>query len=320
MVETRTLPKLSINHWKKKQSLFSFLIIIVGLVFTFTGFLYNYLYDILFSICLGLFIGGIIMSIVSIFLAEMSTHDLQNLDHLDHVDHADLGHIDHIDHLDHVDHADLGYIDHIDHIDHVDHADLGHIDHIDHIDHVDHADLGQIDYVDHIDHLAHTGSTDYADHYDDSGDFSLVSDTTPAPFMLLFSTSLLIFGIAGILFYYLFDIKIKFLIFFASLLLTYLFSKLISISWKSIAKSRFYNISSTQNLIGQKGVIILDVDRRGGVMKIPSNNPMKFERLHVKPVNPDSSFEKGAEVYICDVKDGFLLVDNKINSIRYKMR
>ena len=286
MVETRTLPKLSINHWKKKQSLFSFLIIIVGLVFTFTGFLYNYLYDILFSICLGLFIGGIIMSIVSIFLAEMSTHDLQNLDHLDHVDHADLGHIDHIDH----------------------------------IDHVDHADLGQIDYVDHIDHLAHTGSTDYADHYDDSGDFSLVSDTTPAPFMLLFSTSLLIFGIAGILFYYLFDIKIKFLIFFASLLLTYLFSKLISISWKSIAKSRFYNISSTQNLIGQKGVIILDVDRRGGVMKIPSNNPMKFERLHVKPVNPDSSFEKGAEVYICDVKDGFLLVDNKINSIRYRMR
>ncbi|MFW9901697.1 MAG: NfeD family protein, partial [Candidatus Thorarchaeota archaeon] len=225
--------------------------------------------------------------------------------------HADLGHIDHIDH---VDHADLG---HIDHIDHVDHADLGHIDHI---DHVDHADLGHIDHIDHIDHVDHIESTDYTDHYDDTGDFNLFSDTTPAPFMLLFSTSLLIFGIAGILFYYLFDIKIKFLIYFASLLLTYLFSKLISITWKSIAKSRFYNISSTQNLIGQKGVIILDVDRRGGVIKIPSNNPMKFERLHVKPINPESSFEKGEEVYICDVKDGFLLVDNKINSIRYRRR
>ncbi|MFW9900964.1 MAG: hypothetical protein ACFFDY_06715, partial [Candidatus Thorarchaeota archaeon] len=82
MVETRTLSKISINHWKKKQSIFSFLIIIVGLVFTFTGFLYNYFYDILFSICLGLFIGGIIMSIISIFLAEMSTHDLQNIDHI----------------------------------------------------------------------------------------------------------------------------------------------------------------------------------------------------------------------------------------------
>ncbi len=248
------------------------------------------------------------MSIVSTFLAEMSTHDLQNMDHFDHVDHADLGHVDHIDH---VDHADLG---HVDHIDHVDHADLGHVDHI---DHVDHTDLG---HVDHLDHMDHPESADYADHYDDTGDFNIISDTTPAPFMLLFSTSLLIFGIAGILFYYLFDIQIKFLIYFSSLSVSFLFTKIISITWKKIAKSRFYNISSTQNLIGQKGIIILDVDRRGGVIKIPSNTPMKFERMHVKPINPDSSFKKGDEVYICDVKDGFLLIDNKVNSIQYRMR
>ncbi len=138
--------------------------------------------------------------------------------------------------------------------------------------------------------------------------------------MLLFSTSLLFFGISGILFYYLFAEGIKFLIFFASLAVTFLFTKLISITWKKIAVSRYYSISSTQNLIGEKGVIVLDVDKRGGVIRIPSNNPMKFEKIHVKPINPDSSFEKGQEVYICDIKDGFLLVDNKFSSIRNRVR
>ncbi|MFX1380491.1 MAG: NfeD family protein, partial [Promethearchaeota archaeon] len=185
-----------------------------------------------------------------------------------------------------------------------------------HVDYIDHADLGHVDHVDHIDH-DDLGHVDHADHAENSG---LSSDTTPAPFMLLFSTSLLFFGITGILFYYLFDNQVKFLMFFATSAVTFLFTKLISTTWKRIAKSRFYNISSTQNLIGQKGIIVLDVDWRGGVIKIPSNTPMRFERIHVKPLNQNSSFEKGEEVYICDIKDGFLLVDNKVNSIRYRMR
>ncbi|MFX1309644.1 MAG: NfeD family protein, partial [Promethearchaeota archaeon] len=128
------------------------------------------------------------------------------------------------------------------------------------------------------------------------------------------------FGISGILFYYLFNNSAKFLIFFAALSVTFLTTKLISTTWKKIAKSRFYDISSTQNLIGQKGVIVLDVDSRGGVVKIQSNNPMKFERVHVKPLHSESFFEKGEKVYICDIKDGFLLVDNKLSSIRYRTR
>ncbi|MFW9825168.1 MAG: NfeD family protein, partial [Candidatus Thorarchaeota archaeon] len=207
-----------------------------------------------------------------------------------------------------IDHADLG---HVDHVDHIDHADLGHVDHVDHIDH---ADLGHVDHIDHIDHA------DHAEHPDNTGNSNIVNDTTPAPFMLLFSTSLLLFGISGILFYYLFNNNAKFLIFFTALGVTFLTTKLISTTWKRIAKSRFYDISSTQNLIGQKGVIVLDVDKRGGVVKIKSNNPMKFERVHVKPLYVESSFEKGEEVYICDIKNGFLLVDNKLSSIRNSTR
>ncbi|MFX1363644.1 MAG: hypothetical protein ACFFCE_09460 [Promethearchaeota archaeon] len=311
--------KMFVIHWKRKNNVMILSIILSGLAFTLISFYNNYFNDVLFSICLGLFIGGIIMSFISTILAEISTHDLQNIDH---IDHADLGHIDHVDHIDHIDHADLGHIDHVDHIDHIDHTDFGHIDHVDHIDHIDHADLGHIDYVDHIDHIDHAdlGHVDHIDHFDETGDVSLLNDTTPAPFMLLFSTSLLIFGISGILFYYLLADELKYMIFFASLVVTYLFTKLISTSWKKIAVSRFYNISSTRNLIGEKGIIVLEVDRRGGVIKIPSNNPMKFEKIHVKPINPDSSFEKGQEVYICDIKDGFLLVDNKFSSIRNRGR
>ncbi|MFW9827279.1 MAG: NfeD family protein, partial [Candidatus Thorarchaeota archaeon] len=229
------------------------------------------------------------------------------------IDHADIGHIDH---LDHIDHADIG---HIDHLDHIDHADIGHIDHLDHIDHTD---IGQIDHLDHIDHgdLSHIDHVDDVNHIDDTGDSNIFNDTTPAPFMLLFSTSLLLFGISGILFYYVFNKNAQFLIFFTALSVTILTTKLISTTWKKIAKSRFYDISSTKNLIGLKGVIVLDVDNRGGIVKIQSNNPMKFERVHVKPLYNESSFEKGEEVYICDIKDGFLLVDNKSSSIRYRTR
>ncbi|MFW9785501.1 MAG: hypothetical protein ACFFFB_24680, partial [Candidatus Heimdallarchaeota archaeon] len=142
-------------------------------------------------------------------------------------------------------------------------------------------------------------------------------DSTPAPFMLLFSTSLLFFGILGIIFYYTFTLELRFLIIFATIAVTYIITKLISISWKKMAKSRFYNISSTKNLIGVKGEVVLDVDSRGGIIKIISATPMKFEKLHVKPLKSDSYFREGEKVYICDVSDGFLLVDNKIKSIRY---
>ena len=62
--------------------------------------------------------------------------------------------------------------------------------------------------------------------------------------------------------------------------------------------------------IGKKGEVVLYVDVREGIIRIPSQTPLKFERIHVKPLNPDSRFERGEKVCICDVKKGFILVDN----------
>ncbi|MFX0073107.1 MAG: NfeD family protein [Candidatus Hermodarchaeota archaeon] len=246
-------------------------------------------YDIFFSICLGLFIGGIILSIISILLAEMSTQD-GGTDHFDHIDH-----IDHVDHLDHIDHVD--YLDHIDHVDHLD-----HIDHVDHLDHID-----KYDHIDNQDHIAHV---------EELNDSTFLDDTTPAPFMLLLSTSLLFFGVLGILFSYIFAEEIKFIIFFLTPGITYMITKFISVIWRKIAKSRYYTISSTKNLIGTEGEVVLEVDEKGGIIKIPSYTPLKFEKIHVKSLKPGSIFEKGEFVYICDIKNSFFLVDKSDNLIK----
>ena len=218
-----------------------------GIMMTIISFFYREVsFNIFFNICLGLFIGGILMAVASIILAEMS---------VDSQDNDQIGHIDHVDHLDHVDHTD---------------------------------------------------QIEHDDHNIDSND---LSDTTPAPFMLIFSTFLLVFGISGIILYSFITNWLRFLIFFITPFIAYFITYYISVGWKKIAKSRYYSISSTQNLIGLQGEVILMVDHRGGVIKIPSHTPLKFERIHVKPLKLDSQFEKGETVYICDVRNGFLLVD-----------
>ena len=237
-------------------------------------------YDIFFNICLGLFIGGIIMSIVSFILSEMSTSD--HVDHVDHVDHPD--HFDHVDHPDHFDH-----VDHPDHFDHVDHVD--HVDHPDHFDHVDHPD--------HYDHV----------------DSSVQESATPAPFMLLLSSGLLVFGIAGIISYYAFSSNFRFFMFLIAPLAAFILIKMISKIWMKISTSIHYPISSTQNLIGKRGQVVLKVDEHGGVIKIPSDNPMKTEKVHVMPFTVGNVYEDGEKVYIVGVSNKFLLVDKnfKVN-------
>jgi membrane protein implicated in regulation of membrane protease activity len=151
-------------------------------------------------------------------------------------------------------------------------------------------------------------------------DSDVISTITPAPIMLLFSTAFLVYGISGLSIYFLIRVDLRFIVFFAAPIISYLSIKVVNSIWKVLAKSRYYKISSTRNLIGIEGEVILKVDKRGGVVKVPSKTPMKFERLHVKPVIEDSVFERGDRVYVCDVKNGYLLVDNKRRSIRERSR
>ena len=87
---------------------------------------------------------------------------------------------------------------------------------------------------------------------------------------------------------------------------------------KKIAKSKYYKISSTQNLIGKEAEVVLPVDKRGGVVRINSKTPMKYEKVHVKPVNDNHYFDRGTKVYIVDVKEDFLLVDINKKIIKKK--
>lgn len=236
-------------------------------------------FHIFFNICVGLFFGGILFSAISFFLAQMEANI------------SGEGEID-ID-------TDIDVDIDVD-------AELDIDAEVDYDMDVD-TDIDvdtDVEIETDIDMDA-----DVEAEIDTEAEFEL-SDITPAPIMLLLSASFLVYGISGIILYYIIVDPIRFVVFFATPAIVYLNWKGINNTWKKIAKSRYYSISSTKNLIGKKGEVVLPVDYRGGVIKIPSLTPMRFERIHVKPLDPESQFEREEVVYICDVKNGFLLVDN----------
>ena len=255
------------------------------------GHCYMDIYNIFFNICLGLFIGGVVMSVLSLILAGTA---------MEH------GGMDHIDHIDHIDHA----VDHVDHIDHVDQVDqtVDHADHIDQTEHIDHADQSEQTEHSAKEHVRNVS------HLKDSAGSHGSKDITPAPFMLLFSEFLLVFGISGILYYFLIAGWFQWIIFIITPLTGCLLTKLISRLWKGIAINRHYDVISHRNIIGKVGEVVLDVDDKGGVIKIRSDIPMEFEKIHAKPLHPEKQFAEGEYVYVCGKKDGYFLIDDKIGT------
>jgi len=56
--------------------------------------------------------------------------------------------------------------------------------------------------------------------------------------------------------------------------------------------------------------VVLEVDRRSGLIRVPSDTPLKFEKIPVRSLNPDLTFKRGEKVLIRTVKQGIFLVDN----------
>ncbi|HUY01138.1 MAG TPA: hypothetical protein VMV49_16380, partial [Candidatus Deferrimicrobium sp.] len=130
--------------------------------------------------------------------------------------------------------------------------------------------------------------------------------------MLLFSEFLLVFGIAGVVFYFLIGGWLQWIIFIITPLTSCLLTKFISKLWRKIAINRHYEVISGKNLTGQVGEVVLDVDEKGGIIKIKSDVPMEYEKLHSKPLNPKKHFVSGQYVYICGKKDGYVLIDDRL--------
>ncbi len=248
------------------------------------------IYDLFFSICLGLFIGGLLFSIVSVFLAQMESQSVgQEIDTDVDID-ADID-------------VDVDMDVDVD-------VDID-------------ADVDMdIDADVDIDIDADVDVDIDADvdiDIDVDADIDVDSDmfgttTTPAPIMLLASAFLLVFGISGISLYYIITIEaLKFIMFIGSPSIALFTSKYLNVGWKLIAKSQYYKISSTQNLVGREGEVVLPIDERGGVIRIKSTTPMKYEKLHVMPYDDANYFERGMKVYIVAVKDNKVRVSpNKI--------
>ena len=324
MIKKSSSKRLPYIQWKLKDSIGVVLIIGIGALMTIIGFSYTEFYEIYSSLCLGLVIGGLILSAISTFLAQMES----NISGVGEID-ADVDVDIDVDADADVDiDADVDADVDVDVDADIDvdvDADIDvdadvdvDIDTDVDIDIEAEVDIeydveAEIDLDTDVD-----VDSDLDTEVEAEVDSDVVSTITPAPIMLLFSTALLVYGISGLALYYALRVDLRFIIFFVAPVIAYLSTKVINAFWKVIAKSRYYQISSTKNLIGIEGEVVLKVDDRGGLIKIHSNTPMKFERLHVKPVVEASVFERGDKVFICDVKNGYLLVDNKRSSIRRK--
>jgi membrane protein implicated in regulation of membrane protease activity len=252
------------------------------------------IYDIFFSICLGFFIGGLIFSIISVFLAQMESQSLgQEIDTDVDID-AEID----ID-------ADVDVDVDIDVDAEVDVDIDADVD----------VDLDAEVEVD-ID-----AEVDIDIDSDIDVDTDVIGTTTsPAPIMLLISAFLLVFGITGISLYYVITIEwLKFLMFIFAPIIGFLVSKYLNVAWKKIAKSQYYKISPTQNLIGKKGEVVFPINERGGVIRIVSTTPMKYEKMHVMPYDDTSYFDRGTNVYIIGVRNNKIIVDSNKELIK-KMR
>jgi hypothetical protein len=303
-------------RWKKKDNFAIILIVLLGLLMTLIGVIYTNFYSIFLSLCLGFFIGGLLLSIISTFLAQMESN-ISGTGEVDAEVDVDIDAEVDVDVDAEVD-VDIDAEVDVDVDAEVDVDIDAEVD----ID-VDYDIEAEIDVDAEVDvdmEAGVEGDSELDLEMEGEVDSGIMSTITPAPIMLLFSTAFLVYGISGLSLYYLVSVDLKYLIFFITPAISFLSVKVINAFWKVLAKSRYYGISSTMNLIGKKGEVILTVDDRGGIIKIPSKTPLKFERLHVKPVIEQSVFERGANVYICDVKDGYLLVDTSKKSIKKRRR
>ncbi|MHA2180782.1 MAG: hypothetical protein ACXAAH_05100 [Promethearchaeota archaeon] len=287
-------------RWKKKDSIGIIVIIAIGLIMTSSGFLFPNFYSLFISLCLGFFIGGLLLSLISTFLAQMESNI------------SGAGEIDAEIDVDIDAEIDVDIDAEVD-------VDIDAEIDVDIDAEVDVDIDAEID-VDIDAEVDVDIDADVDAEMEVEIDSDTISTITPAPIMLLFSTAFLVYGITGLSIYFLIRVDLRFIVFFAAPTISFLLIKMINFVWKILAKSRYYRISSTKNLVGIEGEVILKVDRRGGIVKIPSKTPMRFERLHVKPVVEDSIFERGTRVFVCDVQNGYLLVDNNKKSIKKKIK
>lgn len=140
---------------------------------------------------------------------------------------------------------------------------------------------------------------------------------TPAPSMLLLSSFILFTGVLGVALFDLFSEKIIWLIIISTI--PYLFTKLVSKLWKKIAISKSYQILARRNLIGKKAIVSLNIDEKGGIIKVPTKTPIKFEKFPAKPLYSLSKFKVNEEVYICDMNENYYLIDKNKESINWRL-
>ncbi len=252
----------------------------------------------------GFFIGGMCVTIVSMFLlgASMGHSESDASGGHDH-DHDTSGH-DHDHDMSGHDHDhDVGGHDH----------DAGDHD-LDHgMDHDHDHDMSGHDH----DH----GHDGHGDVHVGNQDGALASDKGQnAPFLMLFASYMMFSGVIGISLVDLLPVNLVLAL--VLILIPPLFlNKIVQVTWRRITRSETYVVPATLPLLGKQARVSIVVDFDGGVVKIDApGTPLGYQGIPVFPLHTDKTFKPGDVVYICDISRGegkrFYLVDDDPRNVR----
>ena len=147
-------------------------------------------------------------------------------------------------------------------------------------------------------------------HIDDG--FTKDITKSKAPLFLRLSSFTLTFGVLGLttLRYandnFAWRISRIFLIILFPILITYIVSKI----WEKISATTSEPVPKGKDLIGMIGTVIIPVDHKGGTIEVYLGKNIGYSKMYAKSFSYHDRFEKGQQVRIVGIKQGYYLVDN----------
>jgi len=99
-----------------------------------------------------------------------------------------------------------------------------------------------------------------------------------------------------------------------------LFSLVVDLIWRKIAISETYHLPTNQEFIGKEAVVMVDVDAKGGTIRVELPGQLEPLRVPAKSVHKHQIFLRDELVFIVGVEKNFYLVDNSRDLLEGKSK
>ncbi|MBN1330454.1 MAG: NfeD family protein [Candidatus Heimdallarchaeota archaeon] len=147
-----------------------------------------------------------------------------------------------------------------------------------------------------------------------------VEKGTSAPLLLLMAVFSITFGGLGLLLFWQEPDMNAYIRLTVILVSPIVLSTIVNLIWRKVAISETYRLPTNSDFIGREAVVIVDVDSKGGTIRVEI--PGQFEPLKVpaKTVYKHQEFFPDELVFVVGVERNFYLVDDSRDLLTGKVR